>query len=140
MTNNTIVGEPAPNDSRAGILVVEDDVITRTAISEELREDGYQVIEAANADEALSVLLGPIRVDLVLTDMKMPGRLDGGGLVREIRAQLPYLKVLMVAGQRPEPDVMDLLDGYISKPVTPSRLVSVLRTLLPPRPRGDASP
>lgn len=140
MTDNKIAGELAPGESRAAILVVEDEIIARTAISEDLRDHGYRVIEAASADEALAVLQGPTRVDLVLTDMKMPGTLDGAALVRQIRAQLPFVKVVMVAGQRPGPDVLNLLDGYFSKPIAPSRLVIFVQTLIPPHPPVDTAP
>jgi two-component system, response regulator PdtaR len=140
MTDNTIAGELAPSASRTAILVVENDIITRTAISDELRDHGYSVIEAASAGEALSVLQSPTRVDLVLTDMKLPGSLDGAALVRQIRAQLPFMKVVMVAVQPPGPDALKLLDGYLPKPIAPSRLAIFVQTLLPSHTPADASP
>jgi CheY-like chemotaxis protein len=113
------------------ILVVEDDVLTRMAVSEELREHGYLVIEAEGSDEALAVLLGPTRIDLLLTDMRMPGAVDGCGLARKVRAALPLVKIVMVSGQTPEPDAHSMLDGYLAKPVAPSHLANYLLTLSP---------
>jgi CheY-like chemotaxis protein len=111
------------------VLVVEDDVLTRVAASDELRERGYSVIEAANADEALSVLHSPLRVDFVLTDLRMPGAMDGAALVKTIRAEFPFLKVVMVSGQLPDSATQSLLDGYFGKPVAPSQLASYLQEL-----------
>jgi two-component system, response regulator PdtaR len=62
------------------ILVVEDQIITRVAVAEELRDHGYKVIEAGTADEALGILRAAIPVDVVLTDLEMPGSLNGSGL------------------------------------------------------------
>jgi len=115
------------------ILVVEDDVIARMATSDELREHGYTVIEAANVDEALCVLSGPARVDLVVTDMKMPGTLDGADLARHIHTQLPFIKVVMMSGQVPTPQLHEILDGFLPKPVAPTQLATCVQTLTPAR-------
>ena len=139
MSGNVLAeGAPACH-GMATILVVEDEILTRTAASEVLREHGYCVIEAASADEALKVLQSPTRVDLVLTDMRMPGEVDGVGLARHVRATLPFMKVVMVSGQLPEPDVHGLLDGYLPKPVVPEDLASYLLALMPARPSSEIS-
>lgn len=130
-----------PNSANAGqttILVVDDEVMVRAFISDTLRDLGYTVIEAVNADEALAVIRSPVKLDLVLTDMRMPGSIDGAGLVRLLRAELPVMKVVMIAAQAPDIEVRVLLDGFILKPVTPSQLGSFLRTILPARCEGDS--
>jgi len=131
MTGNALTEGVSVSHDNTTILVVEDDVLTRMAVSEELREHGYSVIEAASADEALTVLQGPSRIDLLLTDMRMPGALDGCGLARHVRAALPFVKIVMVSGQAPDADAHGLLDGYLAKPIAPSHLVSYLMTLTP---------
>jgi CheY-like chemotaxis protein len=136
--NALIEGAPAGR-GKSTILVVEDDVLSRMAVSEELREHGYSVIEAATADEALCVLQGPTRVDLLLTDMRMPGALDGCALARHVRAALPFVKIVMVSGQAPEADAYGMLDGYLAKPVAPSHLASYLLTLTPTGLPAEAS-
>jgi two-component system, response regulator PdtaR len=113
------------------ILVVEDQIITRVAVAEELRDHGYKVIEAGTADEALGILRAAIPVDVVLTDLEMPGSLNGSGLVRLIRAEFNWLKVVMFSGLPPEEDVRRLLDGYLAKPILPWELVRYLRTFIP---------
>ena len=113
----------------ATVLVVEDEVLIRLAACDELRARGYVVIEAVNADEALSVLRSPVQVNFVLTDLKMPGAMDGAALVKLIRAEFPFLKVMMVSGQAPDPAIQALLDGYFPKPVAPSDIASFLQQL-----------
>jgi CheY-like chemotaxis protein len=133
MSGNILIEGASVCLAKATVLVVEDDVLTRMAASEELRDHGYSVIEAANADEALSVLNGPTRIDLVVTDMRMPGTLDGAALAHHIRTQLPFMKVVMISGQTPAPDVRRMLDGYLPKPVAPADLASYLQALAPTR-------
>jgi CheY-like chemotaxis protein len=131
MTGNALTEGVSVSQGKTTILVVEDEVLTRMAVSEELREHGYAVIEAATADEALAVLHGPTRVDLLLTDMRMPGTIDGCALARQVRAALPFVKIVMVSGQEPEAEAQGLLDGYLAKPIAPDQLASYLLTLTP---------
>jgi CheY-like chemotaxis protein len=130
MTSDSAERDLEVSQRQATILVVEDEIIIRTAVSEELRQQGYKVIEAGTAEEALSILRSVTFVDGVVTDLRMPGSLDGGDLVRLVRAEFAGLKVIMVSGHEPEADVRRLLDGYLSKPVPPSALVRCLRTLM----------
>jgi CheY-like chemotaxis protein len=124
--------------SKATVLVVEDEVLVRMFMSDLLRDEGYTVIEAINADEALAILRTPVKLDLVLTDLRMRGSMDGAGLVRVVRAEFPFVKVVMAAGQRPDDEVCKLLDAFLPKPVTPSQLRSCLRTILPAPAVGQA--
>jgi CheY-like chemotaxis protein len=78
------------------VLVVEDEVFVRMVISDYLRGCGYKVIEAADADEALMVLQHEgIRIDVVFSDVEMPGSMDGFGLARWVRANRPGLDVIL---------------------------------------------
>jgi CheY-like chemotaxis protein len=78
------------------VLVVEDEVFVRMVISDYLRSCGYKVIEAAGADEALTVLQHDgIRVDVVFSDVEMPGSMDGFGLAKWIHANRPGLDVIL---------------------------------------------
>jgi DNA-binding NtrC family response regulator len=79
------------------ILVVEDDVLIRMPIAQYLRDCGYKIIEAADADEAITVLLHPETVvDIVFSDIEMPGTVDGFGLAKWIRAHRPGTDVILV--------------------------------------------
>jgi CheY-like chemotaxis protein len=98
------------------ILVVEDEVLLRIILADELRAQGYAVIEATNASEAISVLQSSMRIDLVLTDIRMPGDLDGLGLARMMRSEYPLVKVVMASGRKPDTEENDIGDGFFLKP------------------------
>jgi CheY-like chemotaxis protein len=65
------------------ILVVEDDIFVRLDIAEYLRDCGYRVIEAGTAAEAIDVLESNVPIDLVFSDIQMPGEMDGFGLAAD---------------------------------------------------------
>jgi CheY-like chemotaxis protein len=77
------------------VLLVEDEVLIRVMISAYLRDCGYKVIEATGADEALVILKqSEVPVDIVLTDIEMPGSMDGFALCGWIRKNRPELEVI----------------------------------------------
>ncbi len=80
------------------ILMVEDEVIIRSVVAEHLRDVNFTVIEAANAAEAIAVLSSQTHVDLVFSDITMPGELDGVGLARWIADRRGEIPVLMTSG------------------------------------------
>ncbi len=83
------------------MLVVEHDVLVRMPIAQYLRDCGYRVIEAVNADEAMTVLSHEsTRVDVVFSNTEMPGVVDGFGLAKWIRQHRPGVEVLL-AGTMP---------------------------------------
>ena len=83
---------------RLTILVVEDEVLVRAAAAQQLRGVGYVVIEAADASQALQALQSKMQIDLVFTDLMMPGLLDGSDLVRVLLGEYPNIKVLVTSG------------------------------------------
>jgi CheY-like chemotaxis protein len=81
------------------ILIVEDDPQLAMMIAEYIRECGYETLEAANADEAISLLRSGIaQVDIVFSDVAMPGAMDGCALVRWVRQNYPLTEVLLTSG------------------------------------------
>jgi DNA-binding NtrC family response regulator len=78
------------------ILVVEDDVLIRMPIAQYLRDCGYRVVEAVNADEAVTVLLHrDTVVDIVFSDIEMPSAMDGFGLAKWIREHRPGTEIVL---------------------------------------------
>jgi two-component system, response regulator PdtaR len=71
------------------VLVVEDEVFIRLMLADELRGEGLQVLEASNADEALTVLQSSLPVHLLFTDVRMPVRMDGVALAKAAHARFP---------------------------------------------------
>jgi two-component system, response regulator PdtaR len=116
------------------LLVVDKDVWVRSFMTEQLRDRGYTCIEAAQAEEAIDVLRSPVQVDLVLTSLKLPGALDGGALARLIRADFPFIKIVMVSGVAPGPSETEVIDAYVRKPFLASQLLRAVQTLLPAEP------
>jgi CheY-like chemotaxis protein len=114
---------------RATILLVEHEVLVRMSLAEELRNAGYVVLEASNADEALDLLQGhPVRV--VLSDIRMPGRLDGVELAHAIRVQHPEIKIVLASAQSFSAGHWSDHDGFFPKPYDARRLLEHIKTLL----------
>jgi CheY-like chemotaxis protein len=128
--HNAVAAAPAPAHEQATILIVEDDVLVRAMAADELREQGYSVVEAASADEALSVLHSNVGVDLLMTDVRMPGSLDGAALARMVRAEYPAMKVIVASGDQPGAGLADKFDGFFAKPYDVARLVRHIHALL----------
>lgn len=81
------------------ILVVEDEVLIRFVVAAYLRDCGFRVVEATSADEAIAVLEAPsTAVDLVFSDVNMPGSRDGFGLARWIREHRAGLPIILTSG------------------------------------------
>ncbi len=80
------------------VLVVDDDLLVREPIADYLREVGYEVLEAGDAHEAINVVDHADHVDVVFSDVRMPGELDGIGLARWVRAHRPDVAVLLTSG------------------------------------------
>jgi CheY-like chemotaxis protein len=90
---------PQSDDHLHTVLVVEDEVLIRLVIADYLRECGYKVYEAVNAQEAIAMLQSPeVAVDIVFSDVQMPGDMDGFALSRWIRANKPGVQVILTSG------------------------------------------
>jgi len=124
------------------ILIVEGDVLVRMPIAAYLRDCGYKVIEAVNADEAMAVLLHKETVvDIVFIDIEMPGAVDGFGLAKWIREHRPGLDVLL-AGTVPGAvhNAKELCEqGPVPKPYDAQIVHNHIKRLLAARKTGRAS-
>jgi CheY-like chemotaxis protein len=125
--------ELIPEPRSETILVVEDEVLVRMVIADYLRECGYRVIEAGSAEEAITVLTSPEPVDIVCSDVQMPGEMDGFGLATWIRRNQPWLKVLLTSGNaRAATTAGDLCEeGPLEqKPYHPQTILTRIQQLL----------
>jgi two-component system, response regulator PdtaR len=127
---------PLPDSLCAGsILVVEDEVILRMDLADHLRSSGFIVLEALNGDHALTVLSTEESVRLVITDMRMPGQVDGGALLTWLRQEKPHIKVIVVSGNLAVDALPANADARFSKPLNMDTLLRQVRHLLnEPRP------
>jgi signal transduction histidine kinase len=130
----------SPGSDRTGetILLVEDEESVRAMIREGLQRDGYSVLAAGNAPEAISLLERHSRpIDLLLTDLMMPG-MNGMELARQLMSSHPAMKVLLVSGYTEE-EIGKFVrkehgTAFLQKPVTPSVLSRKIREVLDTRP------
>jgi DNA-binding NtrC family response regulator len=86
--------------------VVEDELLVRMTISDCLRDAGLNVIEAFNADEAIQILHSDVSVDLVLSDVRMPGSMDGMELMRYAQEKFPALPFIITSGHHLAQDAL----------------------------------
>ncbi len=102
------------------VLVVEDEFLIRLTLVEALSDEGFDVLEADSGDAALSILQSSPSIRLLLTDIQLPGSLNGNTLATKARETLPDLPVIFMTGR------LDAADGagrsdrdvFISKPYT----------------------
>jgi CheY-like chemotaxis protein len=127
----------ASTESQRGtetILVVEDDPDVRQLAVTQLRSVGYKVLEAPDGASAISLLGSEARVDLLFTDVVMPGGMTGQQLAQKARRQRPQLKVLFTSGYTPESVVhqgkLDAGIHLLSKPYRRDGLARKIREVL----------
>ncbi|MBU8545934.1 MULTISPECIES: response regulator [Roseomonadaceae] len=118
------------------ILLAEDEALAAMAIEEELLAEGYEVVLAADGQAALEAARVR-KPDLLLTDLRMP-RLDGAGLIRALRAEMPDLPVVVMTGYAP-PGGAQAFGGagegpvaLFPKPLDMDAVLVALRRMLPP--------
>jgi DNA-binding NtrC family response regulator len=110
--------------------LVEDEMLIRLMLADELRDAGHQVIEACDADEAL-LTLQTTRPDLIISDVRMPGSMDGMGLLAHVREVLPELPVIITSAHLdPAGARMQGATVFVAKPFTCGILVSAMEELL----------
>ena len=122
------ISEPART-----VLVVDDEAMVRDLETEVLRLQGYNVLAAGSAAEALRMAASTATIHLLITDLMMP-EVDGLELTRRFRVMHPNVPVLMVSGSLPllhamsEPD-LERFD-FLAKPYQLNELIQKVRTLL----------
>ena len=126
------------------LLVVEDDILVRTTLSDALGEDGFFVLEAEDAEQALDLVCTRPDIAALLTDINLPGGADGFSLARAVRVVRPGLPVVYASGRYSAAESSKAVDGaqFLAKPFTPSLAAMALRELLgapslPPVPPTD---
>jgi PAS domain S-box-containing protein len=115
------------------ILLVEDEALVRELAMRLLRQQGYTVLEATNGDEADAALLRHGQVDLVLTDVVMPG-IGGRLLVDRLRLRQPNLRVVFMSGYSDasifDPAEMGPNETFVHKPFSPQDILVAVRAML----------
>lgn len=113
------------------ILLVEDEVLTRLLMTDILRDVGYHVIEASCGDEGRDLLLSGESVDLVVTDVNMPGETDGIALTALAKEMVPARPVVVVSSHL-SAQAAEGADEFIPKPYLPETFLEVVKSLIGP--------
>jgi CheY-like chemotaxis protein len=111
-------------------LIVEDELLLRVNAADMVASAGFEVIEAANADDAIEILEARGDVTVVFTDIQMPGSMDGLKLARAVRGRWPPIKIVATSGLV-DVGEKDLPDGgrFLPKPYGPDAIGGLLREL-----------
>ncbi len=114
------------------VLVVEDEFLIRLTLTEVLGDEGFDVTEAADGEQAVALLGSNGSFDLVMTDVNLPGKVSGWAVADAARAHRADLPVVFVsggaqppAGRRPSPH-----DAFVQKPYSPSDITAVARRMV----------
>ena len=116
------------------VLLVEDEGLIRMVAAEALQDEGFEVIEAWDGDEAIRLLDGPDDFDLLFTDVQMPGTTDGVDVAVRARRRYPTMPILVVSGYAFQLmnrlSVLDPAAVFISKPYRLGQIVLAVGQLL----------
>jgi CheY-like chemotaxis protein len=117
-------------DKQRVILIVDDEPFARLLAAQIFLDEGYTVLEAGDALEALVVLDGNDDVSILLTDISMPGSMDGLALVNSVRALRPEIGLVVTSG-RIEPPAGAIPDGgrFLPKPYTAQKVLEIIRNM-----------
>ena len=125
MSAEVVFMEPKPV-----ALIVEDEFLVRVFAVDIAEEAGFSAVEAADADEALRVLQQRLDIRVVLTDIDVPGDMDGLELAQAIRSRWPPIQVVVTSGKmRPAADELPERSHFVPKPYDFWRLTGLLREL-----------
>jgi CheY-like chemotaxis protein len=117
--------------SRPVVLVVEDEPLLRWNTAAVIEEAGYEVVEAADATEAISILEARLDIRIVFTDVQMPGSMDGLRLAHLISTRWPPIRIIATSGQlRLRADDLPRGGRYLAKPYATSELTGLLHEMI----------
>ena len=113
-----------PTEPLVRILVIDDEPIIRLDARKILEDAGYVVTEAASADEAMPLLADGKTIEAIVTDIDMPGTLDGLELARVVDGLMPEVAIVIMSGHKlPRRDDLPLKATFVAKPFSASVLL-----------------
>jgi CheY-like chemotaxis protein len=126
-----------PQDRAPTILIVDDEVLLRLVLSDFLKECGFEIVEAGSAAEAVEIIeQGVVKIDLVFSDIRMPGEMDGLGLAKWVRENRSDLPVFLASGDIGKTNIARELcaeEPFFTKPYDLDAVVSKMRDALASR-------
>lgn len=125
---------PDAKERCPAVLVVEDEVLIRLAIADYLRECGFKVYEAGTAADAVAIIeSGQASIDVVFTDIRLPGPTNGFELAQWIRTNRPGLSVLLTSGDAKKSEAAKELcenEPFFAKPYDVKVVVARIRSII----------
>jgi CheY-like chemotaxis protein len=123
------------------VLLVEDEPLVRLTQVDILKEAEFWVVEAQDADEAFEMLKARPEIDAVLTDVDMPGSMDGFEFARLVRQGWPEVGVLVISGKTgPGPGDLPPNAAFLHKPILPDDLIAALQGVMTKRSQASLTP
>ena len=115
----------------AVVLIVEDDALLRMHTVDFIEAAGYRVLEAADTDQAIALIEAHPEVRVVLTDIDLPGSMDGLRMAAAIRDRWPPIELIVTSGAaEPRPEQIPARGIFIPKPVDPTRVLQAIDTFV----------
>ncbi len=122
------------------VLLVEDEPLVRLTQVDILKEAEFWVVEAQDADEAFELLKTRPEINAVLTDVDMPGSMDGFEFARLVRQGWPEVGVLVISGKTgPGPGDLPPNATFLHKPIMPDNLIAALQEVMAKRPQNSGA-
>jgi len=122
------------------VLLVEDEPLVRLTQVDILKESEFWVVEAQDADEAFELLKSRPEIDAILTDVDMPGSMDGFEFARLVRQGWPEVAVLVISGKTaPGPGDLPPNATFLHKPIMPDDLIAALQEVMARRPQNSGA-
>lgn len=110
------------------ILIVEDDVLAGEYLEFVLQKAGYEVVNTASADEAIAVLEHRSDISLIITDINLPGLMNGLKLAAAVKDRWPPTNIIIVTGYRaPESDEIPAGSLFVPKPYNAQKMIDAVR-------------
>jgi two-component sensor histidine kinase len=120
-----------PSGSSTNVLVVEDEMVLRLRAVDIVEDAGFTAIEAANADQALSILESRSDISLLFSDIQMPGSMDGLKLAHAVHDRWPSIKIILVSGQVKLSDADKPADSrFFGKPLEVKQMIAELQEMV----------
>jgi two-component sensor histidine kinase/CheY-like chemotaxis protein len=115
----------------AKVLVVEDEMMLRMRAVDIVEDAGFMPVEAVNADDALLILESKSDIDLLFTDIQMPGTMDGLKLAHAVHARWPSIKIMLVSGQVTPIDTERPVNSrFYGKPLEVKKMIAELQEMM----------
>lgn len=115
----------------AVILVVEDEMLLRMRAVDMVEDAGYTSIEAVDADEAVAILESRSDIALLLTDIQMPGSMDGLKLAHTVHERWPPIRIILVSGQLKLANIDIPADSlFFGKPIEAGEMIAQMQKMI----------